>query len=100
MITSLILCTLYLGTTVRFQLFFTYEKDNPIGRVVCLHKYLIFEKVHFNFLGEFTFDSLGQTNLPPEANGELRTLVRNADEIIITFLDKAIEFGPTEFAVQ
>ncbi|SDM76905.1 hypothetical protein SAMN05216517_10698 [Janthinobacterium sp. OK676] len=95
-----IIDTSYLGKTVRFQLFLTYKEDKPIGRVVGLLKYLIFEKVHFEFLGEFTFDSLGHTNLPPEKSNAPRTVARNADEIVIDFLDKAIALTPKEFAAE
>ena len=92
--------TSHLGKTIRFQLFLTYQEDKPIGRVVCLLKYLVFEKVHFGVLGEFTFDSLGQTNFPPNVDNTPRTVAGNADEIVIIFLDKAIAFTPKEFVAE
>lgn len=92
--------TSYLGKTIRFQLFLTYQEDKPIGRVVCLLKYLVFEKVHFGVLGEFTFDSFGQTNFPPNKDNTPRTVAGSADEIVIVFLDKAIAFAPNEFVAE
>lgn len=87
---------LYLGTTIRFQLFITYD-DEAIGRVICFHKYQLFEKVRFHFLGEFAFDPSGKTDLPLEDDGTHRTLSKNSDEIIIEFLDQAVEGGPPDF---
>ena len=91
---------LYLGTTVRFQLFLTYENGQSMGRVICLNKYQVQEKVFFDFLGAFTFNPAGATDLPPNDHGEVRTVSGNADNIVIEFLDQAIAHGPKEFAAN
>lgn len=89
---------MYMGTTVRFQLNITYQNNTAAGRVTCLHKYVTFEKVRFDVIGRFSFGPSGDTDLPPNSRGQIRTLANCADEIVMSFLDKAIESGPSVFA--
>jgi hypothetical protein len=88
----------YLNVTVRFRMLLTYKDDKPYGRVVCLHKYNLFGKDDYDVLGEFGFDRSGNTDLSPSTDGMIRTLSGNADEIVVEFLDKAIEQGPQALA--
>ncbi|MFC5480565.1 hypothetical protein [Massilia suwonensis] len=85
----------YMNTTVRFQLLITYNKhDRATGRVVCLNKNATFEKVQYDYLGEFSVDTNGYTNLPEHPQRGARTISQNGDEIVIAYLDKAVKQGP------
>jgi hypothetical protein len=88
----------YLNVTVRFQLLLNYKDGKANGRVVCLHKYRVFEKDYFDVLGEFNIDLNGCTDLSPSTDENMRRTAGNADEIVLEFLDKAIEQGPQAFA--
>lgn len=84
----------YEHTSIRFQLLFVFESHRVAARVVCLHRYEVFEKVHWDILGDFTFNTVGQTSLPPTDRGEIRTIIDDADEIILAYLVRAVESGP------
>jgi hypothetical protein len=88
----------YLNTTVRFQLLLGYKDGNANGRVVCLNKYLVCDKPHYDILGEFNFDQSGRTDLGADERGNIRIMDGHADEIVVGWLNKAIEQGPQAFA--
>lgn len=89
----------YLNTTVRFQLLITFNKHNrTTGRVVCLNKIAVNDEVHYDYLGEFGFEVDGTTTLPENPEFGLRTMRGNIDEVVIGYLDKAIEQGPNWLA--
>jgi hypothetical protein len=91
----------YFGINVRFQLVMSYgHASRARGRVLCLYKYSVADKTHFDLLGEFTFSSTGDTDLPPVSDGSTRTMGGSADEIVLHYLDKAIESGPNALAKQ
>lgn len=84
----------FANTTVRFQLLFSYnDQDRATGRVICSLKHSILDKEHLDYLGEFSFDAYGNTTLPPTARGP-RSLRNSVDEIVMSYLDKAVKQGP------
>jgi hypothetical protein len=77
---------------------FSYNEHNrPRARVVCLHKYAVADKNQYDILGEFSFDTDGLTDLPEHPDGGPRYIERSADEIVVAYLDQAIERCPSKF---
>jgi len=91
----------YLNTTVRFQLMFSYnEHSRPLARVMCLHKYTVADKVHYESLGTFAFDSDGLTDLEENPEYGPRYMERCADEIVVAYLDLAVARYPKKFSQE
>lgn len=88
----------YAHTTVRFQLFFRINGDGLEGRVVCFHKYTLFDKVEYDFLGEFSVDQRGYTDLPRTTDNEPRRIDTFAGLIVLKYLKQAIESEPSKLS--
>jgi hypothetical protein len=86
----------YSNTTVRFKLLFTYNEQNrPIGRVVALLKHQVDNEDRFDYLGEFSFNEHGQTDLPEDPKNGIRNMRANIDEAVVAYMDKAVAKGPS-----
>jgi hypothetical protein len=82
-----------LDATIRFRLVLAYSVGKPHARVICFRKYNLFDKEEYDFLGEFSINRYGVTDLPPTAHGETLEISSSADFVVLEYLDKAFEAG-------
>jgi hypothetical protein len=80
----------FMGIRIRFQMvLFFNDALEPRGRVICTHCHRLFGSLAHDNLGGFIFDSDGVTDLESCADGQRISLNANADQIVLTFLDRA-----------
>lgn len=81
----------FLDVRIRFQLLMIFSDGfEPRGRVMCTHRHAAYGDSGENFLGAFTFDADGVTDLDSGIDGQAVTLQGCAPQIVLAFLDRAI----------
>jgi hypothetical protein len=79
------------GVLVKFRLLYTYTVESePIGRVVVLHCHSVFGKFEQAQIAEFSINTAGFTNLPPDGTGRVPNMTDDPGLIVLTFVRKAL----------
>jgi hypothetical protein len=81
----------FLDVRIRFELLMIFSDGfEPRGRVICTHRHAAYGDSSDNFLGAFTFDADGVTDLDSGLDGQAVTLQGAAPQIVLAFLERAI----------
>ena len=82
----------FLDVRLQFRLLMMFnDRFEPRGRVICLHCHSTYGGLVRQSLGAFTFDGDGATDLETGIDGQLLTLHAGAPQIILTFLERALD---------
>jgi hypothetical protein len=80
----------FMGVRIRFQMVLIFnDAFEPRGRVICTHCHQTYGPQMQTLLGGFTFDSEGMTDLENNVDGQPISLETNAQQIVLTFLERA-----------
>jgi hypothetical protein len=81
----------FLDVRIRFELLMIFSDGfEPRGRVICTHRHAAYGDSSDSFLGAFTFDADGVTDLDSGLDGQAVTLQGAAPQIVLAFLERAI----------
>jgi hypothetical protein len=84
------------GVRIKFHLLLTFGSDHALrGRVVCMHCHATYGEPVQAYLGDFSFDVDGVTDLQADANGRHPRLRDGGPAIILHFLEQAIRANST-----
>lgn len=82
----------FLDVRLRFRLLMIFSDHfEPRGRVIFQHCHSTYGELVRQSLGAFTFDCEGTTDLEAGIDGRLLTLRGGAPQIILTFLERALD---------
>jgi hypothetical protein len=81
----------FLDVRIRFELLMIFSDGfEPRGRVICTHRHAAYGDSSDSFLGAFTFDADGVTDLDSGLDGQVVTLQGAAPQIVLAFLERAL----------